>query len=323
MSEIKVSVIVPIYNVAPYLEKCLNSLCRQSLEEIEILCVNDGSPDTSDMILERFHTQYPEKIRILKKENGGLSDARNFGLERCTGKYVAFLDGDDYMDPDLLESLYERCEETKADVAVCPISYVWPDGRETLVSPGVPPLAEGEALKKVFTRFYPAVWNKLYRRELLEMSGVLFKKGFWFEDVEFSHRLFPYIRRIAAVELPCIRYVQREGSVTASADERLFHYLDNFKTILAFFKERELLPLWEKELEFAATRYLLATFLKRAAAFETPRFLDAVRESLAFLAEHFPKWRQNPYLLKSGVKGLYLRFFSPRLASLMRRIQSR
>ena len=159
MNEIKISVIVPIYNVAPFLEKCLSSLCNQSLEGIEILCVNDGSPDTSDMIIEDFRHRYPEKIKVLAKENGGLSDARNFGLAHAAGKYVAFLDGDDYMDPHLLEALYKKGEETSADAVACPIRYVWPGSGERIVSHKFPALAEGEKLKKVFTSFYPAVWN--------------------------------------------------------------------------------------------------------------------------------------------------------------------
>lgn len=323
MSNVKVSVIVPIYNVAPFLEKCLSSLCRQSLREIEILCVNDGSPDSSDMIIEEFRSLFPDLIKVLNKENGGLSDARNFGMSHATGKYIAFLDGDDYMDPDLLEELYERAEETDADAVACPIRYVWPDGVEKVVFSGIPLLAEGEKLKKTFTRFYPAVWNKLYRRDVLLHSGVSFKKGFWFEDVEFSHRLFPYLKKVAAVELPCINYVQREGSVTAKADDRLFHYLSNFETIVSFFRERELFPEWEKEVEFAAARYLLATFLKRATAFEEETFDRAVKESLSFLKKHFPHWKKNPYLLKSGGKGLYLLLFTPTLAKLLRKLKSK
>ncbi len=323
MNEIKVSVIVPIYNVAPYLEKCLSSLCRQSLREIEILCVNDGSPDSGDMIIEEFRSLFPDLIKVLNKENGGLSDARNFGLAHASGKYVAFLDGDDYMDLDLLEELYERAEETGADAVACPIRYVWPDGTERVVSSGIPLLAEGDKLKKIFTRFYPAVWNKLYRRDVLSESGVVFKKGFWFEDVEFSHRLFPYFKKVAAVELSCISYVQREGSVTAKADDRLFHYLDNFDTIVAFFRERGLFAQWEKELEYAAARYLLATFLKRATAFETEKFDLAVGESLAFLKKHFPGWKKNPYLLKNGGKGLYLLLFTPTLAKLLRKLKTK
>jgi len=319
MHEIKVSVIVPIYNVAPYLEKCLNTLCRQSLRQLEIIAVNDGSPDRSQEILEEFALRCPEQIRIFQKENGGLSDARNYGLKQARGEYVAFLDGDDYVDLDLYEALYRRAVETDADAVACPIRYVWQDGREKVVSHGFPSYGEGVALKKVFTRFYPAVWNKLYRRDLLEESGVLFKKGAYFEDVEFSHRLFPFFRRIASVELSCISYVQRQGSITASHDRKLFDYLTNMESITDFFKENGLLPFWKKELEYAASRYLLATFLKRASSLSDEAFEEALERSLAFLKEHFPHWKRNSYLIRNHLRGFYLLIFTPTLARLLRK----
>lgn len=319
MNQPKVSVIVPIYKVEAYLEKCLATLVRQSLEEIEILAVNDGSPDSCGEILERWKKEYPEKIRILEKENGGLSDARNYGLARAKGEYIAFLDGDDYVDLDLYDLLYQKAVETGADAVACNINYVWPDGTNQVVSSGIPAFAEGEEIKGVYPHFYPAVWNKIYRREVLLESGVIFKKGALFEDVEFSHRLFPYFHRIASVEQGLIHYVQREGSITAKPDRRLFDYLGNFESILSFFKERNLFPEWEKEVEYAACRYLLATFLKRAGALSDEEFEEALSRSVAFLEQNFPRRKKNPYLWKNGVRGLYLFLFTPTLARLMRK----
>lgn len=319
MNNPKVSVIVPVYKVEPYLEKCLNTLVRQSLREIEIVAVNDGSPDNSQAILERFAREWPGMLSLYEKENGGLSDARNFGLDRVRGDYVAFLDSDDWVDLDLYQRLWERAEETGADVVCCPIRYVWPEGKTSEVSSGVPSFCEGEELKKVFTRFYPAVWNKLYKRELLERTGIRFKVGAWFEDVEFSHRLFPYINRIASVEMACVNYLQREGSITAKPDPRLFDYITNFQSVKLWFEEKNLLPQWKNELEYAACRYLLATFLKRAGGLEDEDYHRAVKEALGFLEDAFPHWRNNPYFWKNGAKGLYLRFFTPKLAKLIRR----
>jgi len=318
MEEIKVSVIVPVYKVEEYLPACLNSLVEQSLEEIEIVAVNDGSPDSCGEILERYRKAYPDKIRVYEKENGGLSDARNFGLDRACGKYIAFLDSDDTVDPNLYQALYEKAEKTGADAVACDILYVWQDGRqEKIVSSGFPEWAEKEALKPLFTRFYPAVWNKLYRREVLLKSGVRFQKGVVFEDVEFSHRLFPYFRSVSSVHKVYLHYLQREGSITAKPDRRLFDYLKNAATITRFFHERELFPFWEKELEYAVCRYLLATFLTRAAKLAKKDFDEAVRESLAFLRENFPQWRKNPYFRKNGARGIYLRLFSPTLCRLL------
>ncbi len=319
MNPVKVSVIVPCYNVEAYLPRCIGSLARQSLREIEIIAVDDGSPDKSGVLLEQLKEEIGPRMRVFHKENGGLSDARNFGLDRATGEYIAFLDADDWVDLDLYEALYQRAIEKSADAVACPIQYEWEDRPANIVSCGIPSFVEGTQLKQTFTRFYPAVWNKLYKREVLEQSGVRFKKGVWFEDVEFSHRLFPHFQRLASIEMASIHYLQREGSITAKPDLRLFDYLQNFESIISYFQENGFLPQWQKELEYAAARYLLATFLKRAAGLSDSDFDRALHSSLALLQREFPNWKRNPYFLKNGIRGLYLLLFSPSLAKFMRK----
>lgn len=316
--DIKLSVIVPVYKVEAYLEKSMGSLSRQTMREIEIIAVNDGSPDNCGEILARLAEEDP-RIKVVTKENGGLSDARNYGMKIARGEYVAFLDSDDFADLDLYGRLYDKAKEKNADMVAAPIRYVWENGKEKLVSSGVWDTDNKDEIKLCFTRFYPAVWNKIYRRSVLEESGVIFKKGATFEDVEFSHRLFPYFKSIAAIDGAAVNYLQREGSITSKPDERLFDYLTNFESILSFFREKELLSSWEKELEYAASRYLLATFVKRAGALSDELFEKAMARSLAFLETNFPCRKKNPYYLKNGAKGLYLKFFNPTLAHLMRR----
>jgi len=315
----RLSVVVPVYNVAPYLPECLDSLLNQSYHDLEILAVNDGSTDESLSILREYEEKAAGKLKVFTKENGGLSDARNAGLALARGEYVAFLDSDDFADPDLYEKLYDKAKEKNADMAASPIRYVWPDGKEKLVSSGVFDTEDEKEKKLLFTRFYPAVWNKIYRRSVLVESGVFFKKGATFEDVEFSHRLFPFFRSVAATDGAAVNYLQRENSITAKPDERLFDYLSNFESITAFFREKDLFSSWEKELEYAASRYLLATFLKRAGALSDELFEKAVQKSLHFLNENFPQRKKNPYYLKNGAKGLYLKFFTPTLARILRR----
>lgn len=107
----KVSVIVPVYNVEKYLERCLNSLVNQTLQDIQIIVVNDGSPDNSQEIIDRFEKEYPDKLKGYIKENGGLSDARNYGMQFVEGEYVAFVDSDDYVDDTMYEKLYIKAIE--------------------------------------------------------------------------------------------------------------------------------------------------------------------------------------------------------------------
>ena len=123
----KVSIIVPFYNVENYIEKCLETLVNQTLKDIEIILVNDGSKDRSIDIVNKFLKQYPEKIVYLEKENGGLSDARNFGIPHAKGEYIEFLDSDDYVEKDMYENMYELAKKEDSDMVECDFYWEYPD----------------------------------------------------------------------------------------------------------------------------------------------------------------------------------------------------
>ena len=121
---VKVSVIVPVYNVYDYLGKCLDSLVNQTLKDIEIIVVNDGSPDNSEEIIDIYKKKY-KCIKAYKKENGGLSDARNYGIKRAQGEYIAFIDSDDYVDTQMLEKMYQKAKKDNLDIVVCDVYNVY------------------------------------------------------------------------------------------------------------------------------------------------------------------------------------------------------
>ena len=130
----KVSIIVPFYNVEEYIERSIKSLVEQSLEDIEIILVNDGSKDGSEEIAKEYKRKYPDKIVYLEKENGGLSDARNYALPYATGEYIAFLDSDDYVEEEMYEEMYVTAKMDKADIVEC--DYLWEYPEETIESKG-------------------------------------------------------------------------------------------------------------------------------------------------------------------------------------------
>lgn len=119
----KVSIIVPVYNVESYLDECLTSLVNQSLNDIKIIIVNDGSTDSSQKIIDKYALRYPEKIMALNKENGGLASARNFGLQYAQGEYVGFVDSDDYVDVNMYNEMYNLAIKNNADLVVCDLEY--------------------------------------------------------------------------------------------------------------------------------------------------------------------------------------------------------
>ena len=186
----KISVIVPVYNVENYLEKCLNSLVNQTLQEIEILVINDGSTDNSQKIIEFFQSKFPQKIKTFAKENGGLSDARNFGIDRATGEFLAFVDSDDYVSATMMEEMYGLAKKHEAEIVICNLQKVDENGIVTQKLTQIPNLPEKIDLEKHFSVFSDISYfacNKIFKRELFE--GKRFQKGMHFEDIELIPKI--------------------------------------------------------------------------------------------------------------------------------------
>ena len=191
---IKISIIVPFYNVENYIEKCLQSLVNQTLEDIEILLVNDGSQDNSEMIAKQFVEKYPNKIIYLKKENGGLSDARNYAIPYAKGEYIAFLDSDDYVETNMYEEMYNKAKEENLDYVECDFLWEYPD--KTLESKG----KQYNNKKEMFIHTRVVAWNKLIKREIVQDNHLEFPKGYRYEDVEFFYKLLPLIHHYGIVQ---------------------------------------------------------------------------------------------------------------------------
>ena len=186
----KVSVIVPVYNVELYLEKCLLSLVNQTLQDIEIIVVNDGSRDHSQQIIEKFQQEHPQKIFAYTKENGGLSDARNFGIDRAKGKYIGFVDSDDYVSETMYDEMLNIAEKNQAEITICNIQKVDERGNVTQKLTQLPGFPEKIILENnisVFSDISYFACNKLFRRELFKNRR--FRKGIHFEDIELIPQL--------------------------------------------------------------------------------------------------------------------------------------
>ena len=191
---IKISVIVPVYNTEKYLPKCLDSLVNQTLKDIEIIIVNDGSPDNSQKIIDDYVKKY-KNIKAFEKKNGGLSDARNYGIKKASGEYIAFLDSDDYVTVDMYEKMYKKAISQHFDMVVCDLNYVYND---KVVKAYSNIKDDTTDIRKAMINIYPAAWNKIFKKELFD-RGIEFKKNVWFEDVEFIYRLLPNIKSIGVV----------------------------------------------------------------------------------------------------------------------------
>ncbi len=210
----KVSVIVPVYNTSRYLAKCLNSLLDQTLDELEIIVVNDGSTDNSQEIIDEF-SKKSNKIKAFQKPNGGLSDARNFGLEKAEGDFIGFVDSDDYVSAEMFEQMYEKAMEHDAEIVLCDLEKVNERGEAFRELPQSPQLPEKIVLENDFTIFGEMACfacNKLFKKELFEKHR--FRKGIHFEDIELIPKLVLESKIIAKINEPFYKYFERRDSIT-------------------------------------------------------------------------------------------------------------
>jgi len=312
---IKVSVIVPVYNVEDYLEKCLDSLVNQTLKEIEIIVVNDGSPDNSEKIIGKYAKKY-KNIKAYTKENGGLSDARNYGIKKATGEYLAFVDSDDYVTIDMYEKMYQKAKSGNFDMVVCDLNYIYED---KIVKAYSNIDTDTTDIKKTMLNIYPAAWNKIFKKKLFD-TGIEFKKGVWFEDVEFIYRLLPSVKTIGVIHEHFNQYVQRAGSITSTVNPKIYHYIDNWNGIIDYYKEQKLYNKYKQELEYSYVRYLYATFIKQASLYSYEDYQEAVDKAIINVKKQFPHYRKNKYFYQNP-KGIYLLLFNKNISKLVYKIK--
>lgn len=316
----KISIIVPVYNVEEYIEKCLNSLVNQTLKEIEIIVVNDGTKDNSQKIIDKFVKKYKNVFSYIK-ENEGLSVARNFGVKKAKGEYIAFLDSDDWVDLNTYEVMYNKAKTCNFDVVVCNLNYVYPNKIVPFSSGLNKDLLSKKEIHNNMNNIYPVAWNKIYKKDLLKK--IEFKKGVYFEDVEFSYRLYPNLNNIGVVDNYFNQYLQRANNITNTFDKRLYDYIINWNSIIEYYKKNKIYKKYEKELEYSYVRYLYATFIKRAINFKDyEEYKKAVKEVINNVNEHFPNYCKNKYFY-NNLKGLYLICFNYKLAKIMYKLKRR
>lgn len=227
-SEIKVSVIIPVYNVEKYLKQNLKSITEQTLKEIEIICVDDGSTDSSYKIIEDF-AKKDSRVIPVKQKNGGAGAARNNGLRRARGKYLSFLDSDDFFEPTMLEEAYKKAEETKADFVVFNSDQYYEDSHEyksvswVVRYPELPPyqpFGRRAMTDNIFKVFVGWAWDKLYNRKWVLENDLWFQEQRTSNDMLFVFSAVAISKRIAYVEKDKILAHQRRNNKSSLSNTR-------------------------------------------------------------------------------------------------------
>lgn len=240
-----ISIVVPIYNVEDYLKECIDSICGQSYKNIEIILVDDGSTDGSPAICD-VYAGLDNRIRVIHKKNGGLSDARNCGLEVARGEYVAFVDSDDYVNERFIEFLYNAMEDCNAQIAVCSYQKVYdtPIAKSELPKYVIEEKNSISFLESLYQGKYSdmgfVAWNKLYKRQLFVENNILYPKGRIYEDTFTTYKLLYFAEGIAIVDYPLYCYRMRSGSIMQSKImmDRCRDWIDSDLSAVDFFREK-------------------------------------------------------------------------------------
>ena len=270
------SIILPVFNVEKYLDRCIKSIIEGTYKDLEIIIVNDGSKDNSDKIIEGYLKKY-NNITYIVKENGGLSHARNVGYAYAKGEYIAFFDSDDYIEKYMYEKLMAKVKEYNYDIVVCDLYMEYEQtGKKVYVGSNVEKEYKdvekdnnGISIRKeIMENIYIAVHNKIYKKELIEKTfknNTPFVNGMYYEDIIYTYSILQNIDSISFVNEPLYYYVQRSTSISNNYDKKLYDIITSVEILIENAVKNNNFEEYRDILEYIGIRYLYGTFMKRIA----------------------------------------------------------
>ncbi len=296
---IKLSIIICAYNSAKDIAKAIRSLLEQTVA-VKIIVVDDGSKDETASIVRSFSDEYAN-VFYYAKENGGIADARNFGIAKVDTEYFGFLDSDDTCRKDMAMKMLKAIEDQKADVAFCDFIRVYKDKTEYVKDTGF------KDKRDMLTRAFALVWNKIYRTSFIKEHGLSFNKGLRYEDICFSYELFAYADKAAYVSEGLIDYYQNEGSQSREYSSEVLDLIEDLRLLKAFYKKRGLWDLYAAEIGYICIRLILGSGYLRAVRIKDKAVRkEALDQGWKYLISEYPNFKDNPYL-KKGIKNRYYR----------------
>lgn len=311
-----ITVVVPIYNVENYLERCLKSIQDQSMSDFVVLCINDGSTDDSQKIIDDFVENDKRFISFIK-QNGGLSDARNYGLERANSDYICFIDSDDYLENNYLELGLESMKSKDLDLVVMDYyqRFDFKNTKEIIKLPfDENTIYSLKTHPELLAYLNNAAWNKIYRTELFKKHQLSYPYGYRHQDLGTTFRYLYFCSRIAFIHVPTYNYLaDRPNNLTQQYDQKIDHILAMIKMNIDFYTEHNALVE-----NYEALKYLcginLLTSLRKLPNFKNRKFvfkfIDLVFNQIKKAFPDFPKCTYplmkeahahiylNPFLLK-------------------------
>ena len=299
MTKERVSIVVPVYNVKDYLDKCLNTLVNQTMKDIEIIIVNDGSPDDSYKIIDKYAKNYSKLIKVLNQQNQGLSDARNNGLKLATADYVMFVDSDDYLNLDAVEKAYKKITSEKADVVIFGNNVV--DESGNIISATYPSqtIYNNELEKIIFGNM--CAWNKIYKKSLIEKSDFKFRSKVWYEDLDYSFKAFVEAQKTSFLEENLYNYLIRANSIMNSQKaNRNLEILDAIDEIISYANKHNIYKKYYNVIEYLCVYHVYICAVTRVINMKIKHSQkrELIDKFINYTKNNFPEFKKNCYLNK-------------------------
>ena len=292
----KVSIIVPVYNVEKYLERCISSLINQTFDDIEIILINDGSTDSSKDIIEKYSRQ-DNRIKVIEEANLGSAAARNAGLDRITSKFVMFLDGDDYYENVCIEEAYKKITKEHADIAIFGSKHF--DSKGRLVKEILPSSSNNLRIidhPKILTKIENCTWDKIYKASLFEKEKIKYPEGLYYQDFGITFLLFAEATTVTFLNKELVNYtVGRANSETDEISNRLYDIFKICDLIIKCYKEKGIFEKYYEELKTICTINIIDK-LKMALKSEKKLFIkEFSNKSFDYLNSNFKDYKKNKY----------------------------
>lgn len=297
MNRVKISVIVPVYNVEQWLEKCLESLVNQTLDDIEIIIVNDGSLDNSQIIVDKYVEQYPRKVKGFKKNNGGVSAARNYGMSYAVGEFVTFVDSDDYVETTMYEKMYKKAVAESAEIVVCGY-YIVNERKGSLKSAQIgnrhiynSSARQNKELIRIST---PYAWNKIFKRELFDRTNISFPEGLIYEDIATVYPLLAMADKVSKVDEELYYYIEaRKHSITSTYDAKRLIMIESVRLLNQRFMDLGIFDVFREQLLVLNLRNIYHRLREFGKYKDRDAQNEMIDKAFDLLNSTFPNWRAN------------------------------
>ena len=288
-----ISIIVPIYNAEKYLNKCIDSLVNQTKKEIELILINDGSTDNSENVIKSYKDK---RIKYFKNKNQGIGKTRNFGIDKATGKYIIFVDSDDYLDLNACEELYKKIEKEKADLVVCDFYRDIDGNLEEVIIPSFDTSSLKEN-KNLLLDINLAPWNKIYKTKLIKDNNIKFIENLKYEDAPFVVDVIKFSKKIAKLNEKLNYYVIHNNSETTVRDEKVFDIIKIIDLIRNKFTGSD----FKEVLDILTVSILMNYNIQQRVQKDWnvgKRFINA---SFTYLNQNIPNYKKNSYFKSRSV----------------------